>query len=71
VARVTSKTSLYDWASVATWLFQHKKLSREEAIKAETVKVANEVIKAREPRLRETLKERLEEYQAELEKEAA
>ncbi len=71
VARVTSKTSLYDCASVATWHFQHKQLSREEAIKAEIVKVANEVIKAREPHLRETLKERLEEYQAELEKQAA
>jgi hypothetical protein len=66
VARVTSKTSLYDWASVATWLFQHKHLSREEAIKAEIVKVANEAIKARKSDLRKTLREHLKEYEAEL-----
>ena len=71
VARVTSRTSLYDWASVAAWLFQHKQLSREEAIEAEVVKVANEAIKAHESDLRKTLKEHLEEYEAELEKEAA
>ena len=49
VARVTSDTPLWDWATVATWLFRHQKLSREEAIEAEAVKAANEAIKAREP----------------------
>ncbi len=58
VARVTSDTPLWDWATVATWLFRHQKLSREEAIEAEAVKAANEAIKAREP-LRDVLKEHL------------
>jgi len=55
VARVTSDTPLWDWATVATWLFRHQKLSREEAVEAEAVKAANEAIKAHEP-LREALK---------------
>jgi hypothetical protein len=55
VARVTSDTPLWDWATVATWLFRHQKLSRDEAIEAEAVKAANEAIKAREP-LRDALK---------------
>jgi predicted DNA-binding transcriptional regulator AlpA len=67
VARVTSETSLYDWAEVATWLFQHEKLSREEAIEAEAVKVANEAICAREPMLRDKMQERLRSYEKELE----
>jgi transcriptional regulator with XRE-family HTH domain len=55
VARVTSDTPLWDWATVATWLFRHQKLSREEAVEAEAVKAANEAIKAHEP-LRDVLK---------------
>ncbi|MGB8399651.1 helix-turn-helix transcriptional regulator [Bradyrhizobium sp.] len=71
VARVTSKTSLYSWAAVAAWLFQHKQLSREEAVEAEAVRVANAAIESREPRLRETLRRSLKTYEAKLEKEAA
>jgi hypothetical protein len=71
VARVTSDTPLWDWATVATWFFRHQKLSRDEAIEAEAVKVANEAIKAQEPRLRDALKGHLEAYEACLEKEAA
>jgi predicted DNA-binding transcriptional regulator AlpA len=71
VARVTSKTSLYDWAEVARWLFQNKQLSREQAIEAEAVRVANAAIDACEPKLRETLRRGLKTYEAKLEKEAA
>jgi hypothetical protein len=67
---VTSDTPLWDWATVATWLFRHQKLSREEAVEAEAVKAANEAIKAHEP-LRDALKGRLEAYEAYLEKGAA
>jgi predicted DNA-binding transcriptional regulator AlpA len=67
VARVTSETSLYDWAEVATWLFQHEKLSREEAIEAEAVKVANEAICAHQPMLRDKMQARLKSYEKELE----
>jgi transcriptional regulator with XRE-family HTH domain len=71
VARITSDTSLYDWAAVAAWLFRHEKLSREKAIEAEAVKAVNEVIKTNEPRLREALKGRLKAYEARLGKKAA
>src|SRR3984893_9278948 len=67
VARVTSDTSLYDWSQVATWLYQHEKLSRESAIEAAAVKAVNEAICAHEPKLRDTLQERLKSYEAELE----
>ncbi|NUU42264.1 helix-turn-helix transcriptional regulator [Tardiphaga robiniae] len=62
VARVTSKTSLYDWSAVATWLFQHDHLSREKAMEAEAVGVANEAIRARAPRLQEALRDGLAAY---------
>ena len=71
VARVTSKTSLYDWAAVAAWLFQHGQISREEAIKAQAVKAANEAIKDRRAKLRETLQRRVKAYEADLDKMAA
>lgn len=67
VARITCETSLYDWAEVAAWLFQHGKLSREEAIKAAAVKVANEAICAHESKLREKIQKRLRDYKKELE----
>jgi transcriptional regulator with XRE-family HTH domain len=63
VARVTSKSSLYDWASVATWLFKHNHLSRERAIEAEAVKAANAAILSFEPRLQEALARRLRDYE--------
>lgn len=67
VARVTSETSLYDWSQVATWLYQHEKLSREKAIEAVAVKVANQALCAHEPKLRDALQERLKEYRSTLE----
>ena len=68
VARVTSKTSLYDWAAVATWLFQHEQLSREVAIEAEAVRVANAAIQSHEPKLQETLQDSLKAYEESLDK---
>jgi len=70
VARVTSKTSLYDWAAVATWLFQHEQLSREAAIEAEAVRVTNAAIQAHEPKLKETLQDSLRAYEQSLDKAA-
>jgi len=71
VARVTSDSPLWDWATVAKWLFRHDKLTREAALEAEALKVANETIEAREPMLRQTIQERLKTYEATLENEAA
>lgn len=67
VARVTAETSLYDWAEVATWLFQNEKLSREQAIEAEAVKVANQAICTHESKIRDKMQERLKDYERELE----
>ena len=71
VARVTSDSPLWDWATVAKWLFHHGKLTREAAVEAEAMRVANEAIEAREPKLRETLARRLKRYEASLGKAAA
>jgi hypothetical protein len=67
VARVTSETSLYDWSQVATWLYQHEKLSRDQAIEAAAIKAANEALGAHKPNLHDTLQERLKNYKAMLE----
>ena len=63
IARVTSKTSLYDWAAVATWLFQHEQLSREAAIQAEAMRVANLAIQSHETKLEQTLQDSLKAYE--------
>jgi hypothetical protein len=67
VARVTSETSLYDWAEVAAWLFQNDKLSRERVIEAEAVKIANQGICAHDPKLRERMQDGLASFEKELE----
>lgn len=66
VAKVTSNSSLYDWASVASWLYRHKKISRETAIEAAVVKEANEAIDAGAPQMRDRLKRRASASDAEL-----
>src|SRR6266403_4144442 len=70
VARVTSKTSLYDWAAVATWLFQNDQLPREKAIEAEAVRVVNAAIQSHEPKLQKTLQDGLRAYEKNLDKAA-
>ena len=67
VARVTSETSLYDWSQVATWLYQHEKLSRDQAVEAAAVKAANEVLGDDGQKLCDTLQERVKRYEAMLE----
>jgi hypothetical protein len=66
VARVTSDSPLWDWASVAKWLFQNKKVERETAIEAAAVTAANEAIQAHEAKISEALKSRLEAYETSL-----
>ncbi len=67
IARVTSKSPLWDWATVARWMFQHKKLEREIAVAAETVRKANEAICEGNLEIGSQLKKHAEEYSAELE----
>jgi predicted DNA-binding transcriptional regulator AlpA len=71
VARVTSDSPLWDWASVARWLFRNGKISRDAAIEAEIVRAANAAIGSQESRLRESLRKSLKSYERSLRKEAA
>jgi hypothetical protein len=71
VARITSDSPLWDWASVAKWLFQNEKLSRDAAIEAEVVRAVNAAIEAHEPKLRQHLRDSLQSYEKSLHREAA
>ena len=44
VAKVTSDSPLWDWASVAFWLFRQNKITRDAALVAEALSQANRVI---------------------------
>jgi len=70
VARVTSDSPLWDWATVAKWLFQHKKISRDTAMEAEAMRAANAAIESHEPKLQEALQGSLQSYEKELERAA-
>jgi hypothetical protein len=67
VAKVTSDSPLWDWASVAKWLFLHAKISREAAIEAEAVRIANAAVQSREGKLEATLRAKLRDYEKTLE----
>ena len=62
VARVTSDSPLWDWATVAKWLFRQKKVSREEVLVAHIIKEANRAIESGDKHIRERLKKRAVEY---------
>jgi predicted DNA-binding transcriptional regulator AlpA len=66
VAKVTSESPLWDWATVARWMFKNDKLGREAAIEAEIVRQANEAISAGQIDIASRLKKRVQEYSAEL-----
>ena len=70
VARVTSKTSLYEWSNVAAWLFRHGQLPREKAIEAEAVRLANAAIQSHRIGLKDALRDRLKAYAIRLDKAA-
>jgi hypothetical protein len=62
VAKVTSDSPLWDWATVARWLFEHDKLTKEAVVEAALVKAANEAIERHE-----NVSERLEKRERDLE----
>jgi hypothetical protein len=70
IARVTSDSPLWDWATVARWFFQHNKLSREDALEAEAVRVANVAISLHEPKLQEAIHAGLMSYEKTLDQAA-
>lgn len=67
VARVTSESPLWDWATVARWLYKNDKISRQEAVAAETVKQANAAIGDGDLHIAARLKKHAARYDKELE----
>lgn len=67
VARVTSESPLWDWATVARWMFENNKLEKAVAIDAEIVREANDAICAGQTDIGGQLKKRAQEYAKELE----
>ncbi len=66
VARVTSESPLWDWATVTKWMYENKKLALDAAVAAETVKQANEAICKGEVEIGDQLRQHAKEYSAEL-----
>jgi predicted DNA-binding transcriptional regulator AlpA len=62
IARVTSASPLWDWATVAKWMYQNQKINFDEAMAAEIVKQANVAIDAGEIMIGERLKKHAQEY---------
>ena len=67
VVRVTSESPLWEWATVARWMYENEKLEKEAAIDAEIVRQANVAICSGESHLGEKLKKAAKEYSEELE----
>lgn len=66
VARVTSESPLWDWATVARWMFRNDRLDRAAAIDAEIVREANEAVRTGETDIGRRLKKTAQQYAAEL-----
>jgi predicted DNA-binding transcriptional regulator AlpA len=67
VARVTSDSPLWEWSTVAKWLFRNQKISKETALEAEAVRIANTAIQSDGSKLEQPLQDRLAEYEKQLE----
>jgi hypothetical protein len=61
--RVTTDNPMWDWAVVARWLYKNRKLSREAAIEAEVVSVANLAIENHELNVPQAIREHAREYE--------
>jgi len=60
-ARVTTDSPLWDWAGVSLWLYRHDRVTREVAVSAAVVSVANELIDCGERDFRANLGRRVQE----------
>jgi hypothetical protein len=67
IARVTSESPLWEWATVARWMYENDKLSKDVALDAEIVRQANVAICNGDFDLGEKLKKAAQDYSAELE----
>lgn len=63
VARVTSESPLWNWATVANWLFRNGKLHKEDAIEAEAFFRANEAVQSGETEIRTYVQRHVSVYQ--------
>jgi predicted DNA-binding transcriptional regulator AlpA len=66
VARITSESPLWEWASVAKWLACNNRLPRAAAVEAETVQQANRAMANGEIHIGAMLRRRAQEYEREL-----
>jgi hypothetical protein len=66
VAKVTSESPLWDWATTSRWLFDHGKLTSEAVVMAEVVKAANEAITHGEVHIGTILRDRAKECESTL-----
>ena len=57
IAKITSDSPLWDWPTVATWMYRNGKVSRETVVEAIVVKCANEALVAGQRDIRKRLKE--------------
>lgn len=71
VARVTGDSPLWDWSTVAQWLYAHQRLGVEHVVAAEAVKVANTAIDHQEPHLADVVRRSVHAYRARLHEDAA
>ncbi len=67
VAKVTSESPLWDWATVAEWMYRSAKLDLETVLSAEIVKHANAAIGFGKTDIRDELKKHSKEYAKKLE----
>lgn len=60
-AKVTTASPLWDWSDVSLWLYRHDKVSRDVAIGAAVVSVANDILECDDGNFRGHLHERVRE----------
>jgi hypothetical protein len=60
-ARVTTLSPLWDWSDVSFWLYKHDKITKDIAIGAAVVSVANDILECSSGDFRATLHERVRE----------
>ena len=63
VAKITSESPLWDWATVTLWLYRRKKVSRAIAIQAAAVGGANDAILRKDPDIARTIGNWVSEYE--------
>jgi predicted DNA-binding transcriptional regulator AlpA len=66
VAKITSDSSLWDWAAVAAWFYRQNKVSLEVAVEAQIVKEANGAISAGQLHMADRLSRQAAQYKAAL-----